>query len=469
MKTGIRAGLWAVLVAGCFGETPPAPATREVPVVPPIQHGAWTFFGPAQGLSEDVQDVSADEGGNVYVAGGDALYAKGPDDPTFLRFDAANAGLTRSCNLASEFHVEAPATPFFGCRVIAVAGAAHGKAFVGYDAFPIEQQNGAAWTYSAGGADVVAFDPAAGKLARTRHAWLASPPGVICATPTYERAPPSCPAGDYWWENGRRIVARIRRIVVNHDRSSPMYGDAWLGGQHGTFSAILENAAARGLVDRTAGLGAAWADAKGTWEHEHPALDGPDGAFVNGEGWALSIDPRTGTPWGSNEHRTTYLGGYGADLSDDRFWMGPKLDLWPDPPGVFGGPTADAVRSMSHCPDGSLYVGSLAHGLARIDPAGALGTVALPDPAAGVSAVACDPTDGSVWIGLAAGGILRLRAGTFERLETAGLPAFTRNPVQSIQLDPWSATRTVWFAFAPVTDGDGRILAGGGVGAYDGP
>ena len=35
---------------------------------------------------------------------------------------------------------------------------------------------------------------------------------------------------------------------------------------------------------------------------------------MNGEGWALSIAP-DGTPWGSNEYRTTYVEGYGADLT----------------------------------------------------------------------------------------------------------------------------------------------------------
>jgi hypothetical protein len=474
IDAGVWLGMWAAIAGGCFGGGASPPAASEVvpapiPIVPPMQRGAWTFFGPGQGLSDDVQDVSADEGGNVYVAGGDALYAKGPADASFLRFDASNAGLTRNCNDLSEFHVEAPSRPFSMCRVLAVAGAAPGKAIIGFDSFPIEQQNGAAWTYAAGGADVVAFDRAARTLTRTRHAWLASPPHVICATPTYARGLATCPDGDYWWENGRRIVARIRRVVVNHDRASPMYGDVWLGGQHGTFSAILANAAARGLVDRTAGFGPAWADAKDTWEHEHPSLDGPDGAFLNGEGWALSIDPITGLPWGSNELRTTYLGGYGADLSDDRFWMGPKLDLWPDPPATFDGPSADGVRSMSHCPDGTLWIGSLTHGLARIDPGGQVHTAGVPDPGRGVSAVACDPTDSSVWIGLAGGGVMRLGAGGFERLDPAGLPAFTGNPVQSIQIDRWSATRAVYFAFAPITDGGGRIVAGGGVAAYAGP
>jgi hypothetical protein len=351
-----------------------------------------------------------------------------------------------------------------------VAGAAPGKAIIGFDSFPVESQNGAQWTYTAGGADVVAFDPAARTLSRKRHVWIASPPHVVCGNP-YSRGGP-CDPGDYWWVNGRRMTTRVRRIVVNHDRTSPMYGDAWFGAQHATFSALLENAAARGMVDRTAGWGPEWANAKDVWEHEHPNLDAPDGAFVNGEGWALSIDPRDGKPWGSNEFRTTYIDGYGASLAnEDLWWMGPKLDLWKDPVNVFFGPTEDGVRSVSHCPDGTLWIGSQTHGLARVDPAGRIDFPSLPDapPASGVSAIACDPSDASVWIGLAAGGVLRLRGDRFERLDTTDLPPFTHEPVQSIQIDRWSPTRTVYFAFRSLTDDAGRVVAGGGVGAYAGP
>ncbi len=492
MRAGIGARVCAaaIVAAGCIGDkksnasgdtsgppSPPPPVDPGPPPPPPpppvapIQQGAWTYYGPQQGLSDDIQDVSADEDGNVYVAGGDALYVKRPADQGFLRFDASNAGLTRNCNDYTDFHNETPAKAFYTCRILAVAGAAPGRAVIGFDSFGIESQNGALWTYSAGGADVVAFDPVARTLARQRHVWLASPPHTICTTPVYARAT-TCVAGDYWWDNGRRMFVQVRRIVVNHDRSSPMYGDVWLGGQHATFATILANAAARGLPDHTAGFLPAWADAKDVWEHEHPNLDAPDGTFVNGLGWALSIDPRDGTPWGSNQYRTTYISGYGASLAtaDVDWGMGPRLDLWPTPPNQWGMGGDDQVRSMSHCSDGTLWVGSLTHGLARIDPGGQISFTSLPDPALenSVSVVACDPTDASLWIGLGAGGVMRLRSGGWERLDTSGLPAFTQNPVQSIQIDRWSATRTVYFAFSPITDDSGR-LQGGGVGAYAGP
>lgn len=481
MGAGTRAAAFVVLAAACFGReeskqpaepTPPATTPPVVtPPIAPIQRGAWTFYGTGQGLSQDVQDVSADEAGNVYVAGGDAVYVKRPADQRFLRFDPSSAGLTKNCNDYSEFFNETPTKPFTTCRILAVAGASPGKAIIGFDSFPVEQQNGAKWTLSAGGADVLAFDAAKGTLTRTRHAWLASSPHVVCGTGVYGRVP-SCPATyDYWWDNGRRLFVQVRRIVVNHDRTSPMYGDVWLGGQHATFAAILNDAAARGLPDRTAGWGPEWADAKDTWEHLHPAIETADGKFVNGLGWALSIDPRDGTVWGSNEYRTTWVVGYGADLSNDYWWDAqPPLDIWPDPPNQYETAAKDNVHSMSHCRDGTLWIGSTTHGLARRDPDGHVSTLDLPDASLqnSVSAVACD-ADGSLWIGLGTGGIMRMRSGSFERLDTAGLPDFTLLPVQSIQIDRWSTPRVVWFAFAPETTWDGIILRGGGAGAYAGP
>jgi hypothetical protein len=461
--------------------TPPAPPPPPPPPaeIPPVTDGHWSYYGPAQGLSQDVQDVSADEGGNVYVAGGDALYAKGRADVSFLRFDDANAGLTRNCNDFSEIMNPVPTTPFRLCRVLSVAGAAPGKAIIGFDGFGIEAQHGTAWALAAGGADVVAFDPDRKTLSRTRHVFIASPPHRICGVTHEEQATTCSDPNDFWWVNGRRLVHRIRRVVVNHDRSSPLYGDVWLAGEHAAFSALLNDAPARGLVDLTAGLGPEWADAKDVREHLHPAITPPDGQFINGEAWALSIDPRTGTPWGSNGFRTAYVLGYGANLAEDLWWMGPSprggpefLDLWPDPPDTYFGKSDDAVHSMSHCPDGTLWIGSLLHGLARIDPAGAISFLDLPASAGvgnSVSAVACDPTDASLWIGLLYGGVMRLRAGAFERIAPDGAPAFAHHMVQSIQIDAWSSPRVVYFAFVPQTDAAGAILQGGGVGAYDGP
>jgi hypothetical protein len=526
IRRGAVAGVWALslLAAACRGSshTDQSPAVTPTPTPPPpdnppdtapglpVTRGNWTYYGVGQGLSQDIQDVSPDEGGNVYVAGGDAVYVKRKADQKFLRFDSTNSTLTASCNDPAYIYTnDVPPTPFHQCRVISVAGAAPGQAIVGFDGFLQGQVGGSArlWALFTGGADLVSFDGEKGALTTTRHVYIASPPHVVCHADGTERplSGTCSDPNDDWWNLGRRLVRKIFRVVVNHDSSSPMYGDAWFGSDHGTFSALLANADARGLPDRTAGY-PEYAEAKGTWEHLHPAIAPANTAlFVSGDGYALSIDPRNGRVWGSNEFRTAYVTGYGPDLHDDHWWMGPInttttaseaqfLDVWPDPttptdvtdPSYavrFYGGTRDDVRSIANCMDGALWVGSTTHGLARIDPDTlAVSYLALPRPElGGVTAVACDPSDGSLWIGrgwrdwsvttdfaIVGGGLMRYRSGSFETIDTTGLPEFANHPVQSIQIDRWSTPRVLYFAFHPTVDSTGKITAAGGVASYDG-
>ena len=531
-QVGVSALLLAGTACGSSSKKQEAPAVTSPTPPPPVVRirGNWTYYDVGQGLSQDVQDVSADEGGNVYVAGGDAVYVKKKGDDQFLRFDAKNAGLTETCNdlaYIDPANIQYPPTPPYLCRVISVAGAAPGAAIIGYKGFSQKegdvgyQRDQWAWAVTTGGADVVAFDPDKGTLARARHVWIASPPGIVCHADGTERPTTGCSdPNDPWWNNGRALVRRIERIVVNHDKSSPLYGDVWLGGNHAVFSVLLANASARGYPDKTAAYAGirfghsstafgSWSDATDVWEHVHPAI-APSGSnlFVDGEGYALSIDPKTGAVWGSNEFRTAYVTGYGPNLANDAWWMGPLdasvvndqaawyVDVWPDPTtptspspdfnayaGRFYGPTRDDVRSVSHCPDGTLWVGSTTHGLARIDTGTfAVTRVDLPnDGLGGVTAVACDPKDGSVWIGrglrdwsypddfvITGGGLQRYTNGQFATVDTKGVPAFANNPVNSIQIDPWSSPRVLYFAFHPVVDASGKITAEGGVASYDG-
>ncbi len=460
--------VWALALGACPGRE----QVRNVTPPPdpnPVKVGDWTYYGTAQGLSGDVQDVSADEGGNVYVAGGDALYVKRRQDERFLRFDSSNAGLTVNCNDPAEIDLPVPTKPFYQCRIIAVAGAAPGRAIIGFEGFGQESiLSGWDWVLDSGGADVVAFGPETGTLLRTRHVLIGSPPHVICAAG--ETITGSCDPDDWAWAQGRRLVHQVRRIVVNHDESSLMYGDAWMGGHHGTFSVLLYDAAARGYVDKTVGY-PLYADAKDVWEHLHPVVVPPSHPdwFIDGEGWALSIDPRDGIPWGSNEYRTAWVVGYGPDLTYVQWGLAPwspteqYLDIWPDPTPDDTWSQFDAVHSLSHCPDGTLWIGSLQHGLARMAPDGSISHLDVPAAGNGVSAVACDPTDSSLWIGLGQGGVVRLRNGVFERVDANGLPSFASHPVQSIQIDRWSSPRVVYFAFVATAG------AAGGVASYDGP
>ncbi len=164
-------------------------------------------------------------------------------------------------------------------------------------------------------------------------------------------------------------------------------------------------------------------------------------------------------------------------------WLEPEtaaqplwIDIWPDAGPASNptdplGPTDDNVTSLSFCDDGTMWVGSYTHGLAFTSGTG-FSYLDLPDPAThgdSVSAVACDPSDQSIWIGLGFGGVMRYKNGAFTLLDPQGLPAFVQQPVQSIQIDRWSSPRAVYFAFIPSKDGSGNTVRGGGVAAYDAP
>lgn len=477
---------------GCYGKgagapdgspntRTPAPAS-EPPILPPVRSGSWTYYGVPQGLSPDIHDVSADEGGNVYVAADDAVYARDRAAEQFLRFDSQNAGLSRKCNDPADMFTQPPPKPMVMCSILSVAGASPGKALIGFDGFGLEADAAADWAVNTGGVDVVAFDAAAGTMTQVRHVLTGAPPHVVCdyghtqwtdepCEPPPGTTPlPSTP----WWDWGRRLLRKVSHIAVNHDPSTLMYGDAWMGGNHATMAVLLNSTSERNWKDPTAGLDPIWADMKDFWEHLHPvvnfALPGGGVGEHYGEGYAISIDPRDGAPWASNGVRTATTGGYGVDLTYRNFGMR-MIDIWPDgddPYPIFNA-SDDFVRSLSHCQDGTLWAGSLTHGLARIATSGSISYLPLPN-GAGANSVACDWSDNSLWIGLASGGVLRWKNGSFEPIAVTNAPAFAAQPVQNIQFDRWSSGgRVVYFAFGAVKNSTGAITAPGGVGAYDGP
>jgi hypothetical protein len=128
----------------------------------------------------------------------------------------------------------------------------------------------------------------------------------------------------------------------------------------------------------------------------------------------------------------------------------------------------DNVSGLSFCDDGTLWVVSSNHGMGRLDTAtGAFSPIALPGGYGNAaSAVACDPTDGSVWVGFAWGGFGRWKGGAWDTRYSPPLnaPQFTWNPVPAIQIDRWSTPRTVYFAHE-----SSAKYGPGGVTVYTGP
>jgi hypothetical protein len=469
---------------------------------PGVTVGDWAFWSIEQGLTPRIEDVSADEGGNVYVAGRAAVFAKRRGDDTFRRFDARSAGLTENCHIADparhdEFiDVAQPPVPPSMCPAISVAGSTPGKAILGFKGVGTDDDYDAPWTLRSGGADVVTFDGEA--LRRERHVLVAGPPGTVCEGIDVV----DLGSGKYacreimgnTWVEGRLKLRQVQRIIVNHGPGVG-HGDAIMGGTHASFTVLVANPEQRGWEDKTAGH-PGWEDARYVFEHQHPAnddLSDPNNPrFLSGDTWALAIDPRSGVPWFANQHRLTNLPGYATRPAPvypiwEPWWgnmTGQEsgyLTLWvsaADPA------QQDAIQSLSFCDDGTLWAGSLTRGLAgvRVDETtGAVISVrrisSMPAMFANrITAVACD-VDGKVWVGSEFAGILRYDPSTDTwqhgtSLFPEGVPEFAWNsPVRSIQIDRWSRPRVVYFAHHDwrkrQPDGTFAVQAGG-VTAYAG-
>jgi hypothetical protein len=423
--------------------------------MPPVTRGDFRYYSVDQGLPPDVRDVSADEAGNVYVAAVEAVLAKRRDDTDFHRFDPAAAGITANCDAARTST----------CPLVSIAGAAPGVAVVGLQGVGTDGDSDPNWELDSGGADLLAFDGAA--LRRTRHVEIAGAPQQMCM----DHSPPPCSVGDATFVYGRRKVRQVLRMAVNHAKGTLQYGDVWFAGTHGTFSLLVANAAQRGWTDLTARFPGT-EDRQFVWEHDHPAMYQPatlngvkQWAYLTGESTAIAIDPTTGDPWASNEFRTARKKGYGAvpngwdapmwpyyDTADERRSY---LDVWPDPlpanPADYDAMDpayVDMVSSLSFCDDGTLWIASLLHGLARRAPGGAISYVSLPGGLGNdASAVACDPSDGSVWVGFGWGGFGRLRPDGTWWMQDASAPHFAlQAPVGNIQIDRWTSPRIVYVA-----------------------
>ncbi len=423
---------------------------------PPLSAGGWTFYGTGQGLSATITDVSADEAGNVYVAGGDAVYAKTRGAQGFSRF-GAEVGLTTNCDEAE--------TQL--CPVISVAGGGAGQAFIGLQGIGTDDDNDPMWEQTSGGVDELSFDGT--RLRKARHVLIASPPGAV-------------PENAYTMKYGRRKGRQLFRVVFNH-APGLNYGDLWMGGTHVGFSVLFGDSALEGWQDWPN----QYPDSMGVWEHDHPAIETEAGAIETGDYYAIAIDPISGDPWAASEYRAASKKGYGSGPGQmwNPLWpaYNPSdpnhsyLDVWPDCVGssdpnceydIDNPAWKDDTESMTFCADGTQYFGSSTLGIAVRQTNGQISYIDLPSGYGDdVYALACDPSDQSVWVGLGWGGIARLHPdGSFSFMPTnLNAPAFAQQPVRSIQIDRWANPRIVYFAQMQ----DAKTLAAGGVTAYSGP
>ncbi|MHB8878863.1 MAG: hypothetical protein ACYC8T_34615 [Myxococcaceae bacterium] len=367
------------------------------PLVLPIVPG-WQFYGAGEGGPRRVFGVSSDEGGNVWVAGGDeGLFLLEPGAGALRRFTVAD-GLT-------------PFTDASGIqqqRALSVAGAARGTVYLGYEGHWGNQDDlDPPYLLHSGGVDKVVLAPGGLKVT---HLELASRPG------TY----PQYPAGRYKIRNVLRIV---------HDRST---GDAWFGGNHGV---AMWNARGREVI-----------------EHQHPLLSGylPSGIYtlLSGDYYGVGLDP-SGDVWFGGGHRLARLG---FASQGRQFWsdIDPVIDIWPDAVSADAHPwerTDDFVQDLAVASDGTVWVGSITNGLAHVMPSGTdFYTSGMVDKA--VTALELDPKNGSLWVGHQWGGLTRFSGGGTRHFDASLFGEdLVGLDVPDIQSDNFGGRRRILVAF----------------------
>jgi hypothetical protein len=458
MDAGIDGGTDAGSDAGSDAGGYVPPPAIDFPNVP-----GWSFLGPQNNGPHDVYQVTADDGGNIWVAGGeDGLFLLRSGSTQFVRFTMAD-GLRPYGYLPDGSD---PIGPKY-LSVIAVTGGAAGTVFVGYQGQPncegawdnpanrpTATSPGLAYIYKSGDADRVTVD--ANDKLTVVHYDIFSGPGIVAPEP-----------------DGREKLCTIYRIVYN-----PVSKDLWFGGNHG-FAWGDPNYAGNPTCNGQIAC-------SGVVEHSHPAFNGclPDKSSPNPDatcptwGWitedyrGIALDP-SGDVWFGGAARSTrwYWSRFGGDPAS-RFYgaqtmtEGPsalsnRLDVWPDlvPESQTSAPFPgeridDLVFGMAATGSG-VWVGSVYLGLRFLGPNGSLvadasnrlssyytysHTFTNPNtgnvesatyPGASVGALALDSSDGSLWVGNHyVGGIDRLNTsngdqryakGTFADLATMSI------------------------------------------------
>jgi two component regulator with propeller domain len=465
--------------AGTDAGTPDAGADGGVIVVNPPSLGPdWSFFTAADGLvTQDVRGVSADESGNIWVAGGAAgLFVQRGGQGKFQQFGLAdglhpygylNGEVAKFMGVpdgtAADSRPSLAATP-----VISVAGGRAGTVFVGYqgkdgcegawnwDQFSSPSTWGDPAVYKSGDADKVTLG---GSGISVVHYDIFSGPGVVSNE-----------------QGGRERLCSVLRILYQHGTNL-----VWFGANHGFAMGkadFANNPTCDGQIS-----------CAGVLEHVHPAFNDNAGDLVTDAYSGIAIDPLSQgglhDVWFGGAARTTRFrfgetgGNYFSAADRTQTYTGDhnvntvpaalaayhnRIDVWPDAVGEYdaaGNPTfptkaqwiagLDIVSGIAADPaDNSVYVASFGHGIRHLDHDGhPLGDLTQANKALfndNVSAIAID-TDGSLWVGYHfTGGISRIHKGGAVEHFVKVLGALGNSPVLDIQLTP-TTPRKVLVAF----------------------
>jgi hypothetical protein len=421
------------------GNPPPGPVALPVTVVkPPANGNGWQFFGYEQGGPRLVFGVTADAGGNIWVAGGeDGLFLLKPGATRFERFTMAD-GLRPYGHMRDGVGGPPPGEKYL--KVISVAGGPAGTVFVGYAGKPpapgmptCEDEWDQAYyagrtpdasVYKSGDADKVTLQ-ADGTL-RVVHYDIHTGPNKV---------------GDEL--RGREKVCTIHRIAYDANTKK-----VWFGGNHGF---------AMGEAEFDGNVPAYCWDARpyttpgfkweyhcaGLYEHVHPSINGAGGALLTDRYAGLAVAPNGDVFFGGEVRATRFLYGTLASYwkaqvaTEDGDYKQNRFDIWQDAVDEDHEPTRaqrvdDAVSGIAVMPDGTIWVSSYNWGLAHVRASSnvltegyqVLGKVKeglinhsprKPDYAH-TSSLALDPLDNSLWAGAHyGGGISRLKGGTIEK------------------------------------------------------
>ena len=432
---------------------------------PPPTTGGWTFYGSAQGLPRHIYGVSADAGGNTWVAGGeDGLYVLQKGQTQFRRFTLADGLRPYGYMLDGS---TPPGTKYL--KVISVAGGPAGVVFVGYQGkapasgMPTcEDEWDAAYNagrtpdasiYKSGDADKVTLS---GNGIQVVHYDLSTGPNKVAAEP-----------------RGREKLCNILRIAYDPNTHS-----VWFGANHG-FAWGDAN-----FTGYSCAPGAWDYGCSGEKEHVHPAINAWNAnqtavVLLTDAYYGVSV-ASNGDVWFGGANRSTRFR-YGANgenyfaaqsQTEDSGYISNRFDIWPDAVGEPNYPTVqqrvdDNVSGMAVMSNQSVWVGSFTQGLALLDSSGqrqrTLSTE-LVDGAGRVSAVAADPSDDSVWAGANWGeGLSRVRGSQVILYGESVLPDQVHwLPVTDIQVDRSVSPRRVLVAF------DGTTSRSGAIGVYTG-
>ncbi|HZI13434.1 MAG TPA: hypothetical protein VE153_23845 [Myxococcus sp.] len=461
------------------------------PTVPPDARG-WRFLGTEHGGPREVLGVTQDEGGNIWVAGGeDGLCLLRPNASTFKCFTLAD-GLKPW----APWKGKDPAPEKRYLKVIAVTGGPAGTVWVGYQGQPhcesefykAPGQFEDPAIFKSGDADRVELNED-GTL-RVQHYDIHSPAHSV---PGYGHREKLCTVNRIVWDKQRDALW----FASNHGLA---WGEPGYQGAEECSGPEVRAANAWVYIHKDAAGNETGRETRqrckfGVMEHVHPAIamsdDASEDSRLAGDVWGVAVRP-DGDVWMGTHIRTSrfrimtneagHVGTGGPwkfemarKQTEEKKYRANRIDVWPDAVAEPQIPTReqrkdDLVSDLVLMPDGTVWLSSFAWGLAKMNDAGAVTAHHLAgDSDRFVSALERDPLDGSLWIGHRWGrGLMRMHAEGEFVSHNAVLGRLAGHPIWDIQGVGTGEDRKVLVAFSAYRDATGAIVYPGVIGIYTG-